>query len=143
MPQGVDIAVPVVHIQCMPHINYESGRAKNACAADVLQSFGCWNFKYAQFERDVLGVLRRNGWGVRSRATAFGLKKGLSVSKLSRLIREGAREEGVKGYFVVTPGHAMALNVDGTVRSDTECGHEGELPKNDRRKVRAVYCVRY
>ena len=116
-------------------ITHASGRKKTGCTTAVLASFGiaASEFHYAEDATTVKGVLRRKGFSVRSRASAFKVKpfNKTSIGQLRASIKT-ADGDASNRYYVGVVGHAMVLNGQGVTVVDTD-------PRTrDRRKVTHV-----
>lgn len=112
-------------------VTHASGRAKTPCTTAVLASFGIHHseFHYAENSKTVKSVLRRKGYSVRSRKSAFKVKPyTTTVGKLRSAIREKSGDAFAR-FYVGVVGHAMVLNGLGKTVVDTA------PRKVDRRKV--------
>ena len=116
---------------------HDSGRSKNVCTGAVLQFFGIGRneYHYAEDADTVKQVLRRKGYSVRSRMSAFRIRDRVtSIGKLRIALR---KYDGSKRnfYYVGVQGHAMVLNGEGRTIVDTA------PRKRNTRKVRHISIV--
>lgn len=120
------------------HITHASGRRKTVCTSAVLAHFGIMadSYRYSQDRETVVGVLRRNGWAVRSRKSALKVGKGKrpSVGQVRASIRK-LNAPASSRFYVSVSGHAMLLDAQGRTIVDT-------APRSrDRRPVLDVALV--
>ena len=120
------------------HITHASGRRKTVCTSAVLAHFGIMpdTYHYSQDRETVVGVLRRNGWAVRSRKSALKVGKGKapSVGQVRASIRKLNAPASAR-FYVSVRGHAMLLDAKGRTIVDT-------APRSrDRRPVYDVALV--
>ena len=112
------------------HIVHRSGKAKNACTSAVLDHFNIdrGSYHYAYNKDTVCGVLRRNGFSVRSRKSLFKVKYGVSVGQIRKTIKKIDGNPDNK-YYMGVIGHAMVIDGSGATIVDTA------PRKRDHRKV--------
>lgn len=126
------------------HITHASGRRKTVCTSAVLAHFGIMpdTYHYSQDRETVVGVLRRNGWAVRSRKSALKVGKrnkvgnlmAPSVGQVRASIRKLNAPDSAR-FYVSVRGHAMLLDAKGRTIVDT-------APRSrDRRPVYDVALV--
>lgn len=122
--------------QLNQHINRPNGNAKTVCVSRVLGFFGISPEKYkntynARTGKNVWeGILRRNGFAVRSRKSSLPSTVGATRLKLSKL-------DDPKGtlYVVGVDKHILLLDSTGETIVDTD------PRKRDRRVIKKVYAV--
>lgn len=111
-------------------LTHASGRGKTICTSSVLSFFGIdpGEYHYSDHSRDVKNILRRKGYSVRSRASALGLSKGLTVGELRKKLKayDGCESNA---YYLGVKGHAMVIAGNGVTLVDTA------PRKRDRRQV--------
>ena len=115
---------------------HASGRRKTVCTSAVLASFGIHHseFHYAENATTVKNVLRRKGFSVRSRKSAFKVNGKTTIGQLRKAILK-ADGNPKNRFYVGVIGHAMVLNGSGQTVVDTD-------PRTrDRRKVVHVSMV--
>jgi len=125
------------------HKYFDNGMGKTVCTSYVLGALGVdpASYHYSAKSHQYQGVLRRNGYAVRSRASHT--KKAGTVGQLRKLIQQGASKWGdpscVKYTVHVVCGsgehHLILLDRDGTTLVDTA------PVKRDRRRVVKVQAV--
>ena len=115
------------------------GGAKTVCTSYVLGWFGITpeSYHYSGTVAQRSGVLRRNGYAVRSRASAF--RKGGTMGSLPKLIAAYAGDPPGTTYMVRLgyggSTHAILVSNQGRVLVDTD-------PRTrDRRRVLAVHAI--
>lgn len=117
---------------------YHKGGAKTICTSHVLAAFGidACEYRYSGTSAQRVGVLRRNGFAVRSRLSRVG--KGSSVGAARRAIRKLRDPAGTRYMLTLAYGgvvHAVLLDADGKTIVDTD-------PRDaDRRKVYTLHAV--
>lgn len=104
---------------------------KTACTSTVLEYFGIdkGSYHYSQFLDDVVAILRRRGYSVRSRRSSIP-KRSTVGSIRNRLNKIDA---GI--YIVQVPGHVMIMDSEGRTVVDTA------PRKRDRRQVTHLYLI--
>jgi len=122
---------------------------KTGCTSACLEYFGITGkeFRYSQFTKDVVAILRRKGWSVRSRrssipkrATVGGIRNKLRALTLDEMVVAGRHGSTINSrliptYLVQVEGHVLLLNGIGSTVVDTD------PRKNDRRKVLRIYKI--
>jgi len=105
-----------------------------------LAHFGIYSdeFKYSQYTKDVVAVLRRKGWSVRSRLSS--LPKRVSVGRACERLAKISHDEyhldkRLPVYLIQVAGHVLLVNALGTTLVDTD------PRKRDRRPVQKIYRV--
>ena len=121
------------------HVRRSNGTEKTVCVTACLTSLGIpvgafrntWNGRRNTWD----GVLRRNGYAVRSRLSQ--LPKGCTVGKARKLIanRIAQRDPAGTRYLIAVPGHLIMLNAQGQTVVDTA------PRKRDRRRVTLLVAV--
>jgi hypothetical protein len=108
-----------------------NGGKKTGCTSACLAYFGIGlsDYRYSQTCTDVVNVLRRKGYTVRSRLSS--VKRGSTVGGL----RKQLAKLGKGIYLVRVPGHVLLLNEKGETVVDTDSR------KRDRRKVDRLYKI--
>jgi len=125
------------HTRLQHHIRYVDGSLKTVCVTAVLTAIGVRNEAFRKTwngKRDVwTDVLRRNGYGVRSRKSK--LPKECTVGVARRYIRTFKGDPKGAKYIVRVSGHIMLLDAQGYTVVDTD-------PRmRDRRLVEKIYMV--
>ena len=118
------------------------GGAKTICTAAVLAWFGIMpdQYHYSGLSGQRAGVLRRFGYGVRSRMSACGVKKTHypSMGQVRKAIK-GLKDPKGTVYMVCVlcggVGHVILVSANGRTLVDTA------PVKRDRRRVYAVHAV--
>jgi hypothetical protein len=119
------------------HITREKS-AKMVCVSHVLATLGIPTSAYqSTWTRKTgngaaLGVMRRNGYAVRSRRSS--LPKGISVGAARARIARLRDPEG-SCYVIGVDGHLLLLNASGDTICDTA------PRKRDGRKILTIYAV--
>jgi hypothetical protein len=116
------------------HIYYESGKAKTVCTSTVLGHLGIspGSYRYSGEEDQILAILRRHGYAVRSRMSRLedSPSVGRSRTKIQRM-----RDPLGTMYLVIVKGHALLLNQEGRTVVDTD-------PRlRDSREILSIYAV--
>jgi hypothetical protein len=115
---------------------------RSPCTSAVLEALGIDKSKYhySQYTQDVVAVLRRHGYSVRSRLSS--LPKHCSVGKARQRLADMSNTEMIgKGftqipkYLIEVQGHVLLLNALGTTIMDTASR------KRDRRTILRIYKV--
>ena len=121
------------------HVRTGGGNFNGVCVSACLSYLGIKpnQYKFTWSKRTgnnaVHGIMRRFGYAVRSRKTAF--KKATTVSALKKAIKGYTDlSEGVY-YYVHVPGHVLLLDSNGNVLVDTD------PRQRDRRRVLGVKAV--
>lgn len=103
---------------------------RTICTSAVLNEFWIVDYRYSQTLTDVVNLLRRNGYAVRSRKSAC---KGATVGKVRGMIRKISKKGGK--FLVFVDRHVLLLNSTGKTIVDTD-------PRvRDARKIIAIYEV--
>ena len=104
---------------------------KTTCTSAVLEFLGVTRFHYCQTRADIVNILRRHRFGVRSRRTQAG---NVTVSGLRKKVEAG-KIDARQFIMVFTDGHVLLMARNGIIEVDTD-------PRTvDRRRVQAVYSV--
>ena len=108
------------------HIEYAKG-TKTICVSTVLSFLGIspddYTYTSSKKNRYVYeGVLRRNGYSVRSRMSELKLRKGSTMTKVRKALRKS--DYGSKDYFMYLgyqkgSAHLILLNGNGKTIIDT------------------------
>ncbi len=108
-----------------------NGGMKTACTSQCLAYFGIGldDFRYSQYLKDVLSILRRHGHSCRSRKSS--IKKGSTVGSVRRQLSKLGK--GI--YLIRVDGHVMLLDETGRTVVDTD------PRKRDRRKILNIYKI--
>ena len=121
------------------HITTKGGNFNGVCVSACLNYLGISADKYKftwskKTGNDAaLGIMRRFGYSVRSRKSAF--KKATTVGALRKLIANYKDEVNNPMYYVQVKGHVLLINAAGETIVDTD-------PRvRDRRKVLTVRAV--
>jgi len=130
---GCEVTILSEHI-------FRAKSAKTVCVSACLAYFGITPDMYTVTStnknvRAYHGILRRYGFGVRSRKSASSKAK--SVGQLRKLIPTIASKEteNILGYLVGVPSHLMVLGIDGATVIDTD------PRKRDARKLVQVHAI--
>ena len=121
------------------HIRTGGGNFNGVCVSACLSYLGILpnEYKYTWSKRTrnnvVSGIMRRFGYCVRSRKSAF--KKCSTMGKLKKSIAKYNDVQDNVLYYVHVTGHVLLLDKNGKVLVDTS------PRKNDRRKVWDVKAV--
>ena len=120
------------------HHKTMKGGMKGVCASAVLAYFGVppTAYSYTSSKTNVNAyenVLRRFGYSVRSRKSAF--KGATTVSQVSKMIKSYKDYTDDVCYMIHVHGHVLLLNSEGKTVVDTD------PRKRDRRKVISVKAV--
>jgi len=121
------------------HIWTMAGGAKTVCTSWVLGWFGIapGSYHYSGYKAQRAGVLRRNGWAVRSRNSAFS--KGKTTGTLRGLVAAYSKDPAGTVYMVRLgyggECHVILIDGDGKTLVDTD------PRKRDRRGVLDVHAV--
>lgn len=101
------------------HITHPSGRRKTVCTSTCLDHWGVppTSYHYCESFRDMLRLLRREGFSVRSRLSRLPKSKRRGVGALRLWLRANAPEHAE--YLVRVPGHVIAMNARGETIVDT------------------------
>jgi hypothetical protein len=122
------------------HVWHASGAAKTVCTSHVLAAFGidASTYKYSGYAHQRAGVLRRNGYAVRSRMSKLGKRRTVGAARAAIRALAGHDPVGTRYMVCVAVGdqrHCLLLAADGTTIVDTD-------PRDaDRRRVTAVHAV--
>lgn len=108
-----------------------NGGYKTCCTSACLAHFGIDlnGFRYSQYTKDVVAILRRKGYTVRSRLSS--VKRGSTVGSVRKQLSK--LERGV--YLVEVKAHVLLLNHDGKTIVDTD------PRKRDKRKIKKLYWI--
>jgi len=104
---------------------------RTKCTTAVLKRLGVTNFKYCQTQSDVVSILRRHDWSVRSRRSQVGK---ISVGSLRKKLRTGRVDAG-EWLVVFVDQHVLLIDRAGRTVVDTD------PRQRDRRKIRAIYAI--
>ena len=121
------------------HITTGGGNFNGVCVSACLSYLGIKpnDYKYTWSKRSrndaTLSIMRRFGWAVRSRKSAF--KKCSTVSALKKSIKKYTDLADQVYYYVHVSRHVLLLDSSGNVLVDTD------PRKRDRRKVYGVQAV--
>ena len=125
------------------HIYYDNGKAKTVCTTTVLGALGIspTTYHYSGFIPQIQGILRRNGYAVRSRASHT--KAASTVGALRGIIAKNTTKWGDPSgthYAVVVRcgnggAHIILMNREGKTLVDTA------PVKRDRRRILKVMAV--
>jgi hypothetical protein len=117
------------HRKLYDHLQYGKG-TKTVCVSTCLSFFGIAPHLYTytssnKNQKSYENVLRKFGYGVRSRATEFKLKKSRSLSIVKRQIAKS--DYTSKDFFILhtcksTAGHLIVVDGTGSVVIDTAEG---------------------
>ena len=104
---------------------------KTVCTSSVLRYFRVYrsDFRYSQTSDDVVKILRRKGFTVRSRFSS--IKRGSTVGSVRKQLKKRT-EEGL-GYLIQVEGHMLLLDINGQTIVDTD------ERLRDKRKIKAIY----
>ena len=126
----------VTHSAIGDHITHPSGRRKTICTSTVLWCLDIPTdrFNYSQSVPDMIRILNRHGYSVRSRLSTLGRGQ-VTVSQLRKRIASEPPVDGAH-YLIGVPAHVLLLSGDGSIVCDT-------APRErDRRRVTELYIVR-
>ena len=120
------IAGAAIEISLDDHIIHASGRKKTVCTSAVIGYFGIPSstYHYSGHSEDLIRILNRNGWSVRSRKSHLGVKPRSSSYPTLNQARRSIRELGESGHYAltVTKGkqrHLILLDSQADVIVDT------------------------
>ena len=125
------------HVRLSDHIFRDSGSCKTVCVTAAITSFGVPvdAFNSTSTKKNVNayeGVLRRNGFALRSRKSSVG--KNPTVGGIRKRLQGLGDPEGTR-YLIMVWGHVLVLDRDGNTIVDT-------APRRaDRRKVVRIHAV--
>ena len=115
-----------------PHLEKAHNKGlKTACTSACLKYFGIElnEYHYSQTLADVINILRRKGFSVRSRFSS--IRKRSTVGS----VRKQLEKFGVGTYLIRVDGHVLLLNESGETIVDTDSR------KRDRRKILNIYKI--
>ena len=121
------------------HVRTDGGNFNGVCVSACLSYLGIKpnQYKFTWSKRtgndSALAIMRRFGYAVRSRKTAF--KKATTVSALKKAIKGYTDLSENVYYYVGVKGHVLLLDSNGNVLVDTD------PRQRDRRKVFKVKAV--
>jgi len=121
------------------HVRTGGGNFNGVCVSACLSYLGIKpnSYKFTWSKRtgndSALAIMRRFGYAVRSRKTAF--KKATTVSALKKAIKGYTDLSDNVYYYVGVKGHALLLDGNGNVLVDTD------PRQRDRRRVFKVKAV--
>lgn len=111
------------------HVRHSKG-TKTVCVSSCLSFFGIKpeTYSYTSSEKNIqayIGVLRRNGYSVRSKKSEFKAMNGCTMTTLRRNMKKS--KYTAKDYFVVSgyqskKAHLMVLDGNGETVIDTAKG---------------------
>jgi len=118
------------------HIIRKNGNKKTVCVSHVLAAFGIapdtykntWNARTRQNVWE--GILRRNGYAVRSRKSSLPSTVGAARAKIATL-----NDPAGTRYVITVKGHVLLLDANGKTIVDTA------PRKRDRRTIVKVCAV--
>jgi hypothetical protein len=122
------------------HITHASGRRKTVCTSAALAFFNIHpsSYHYSGHMDDEANIMRRHGWSVRSRKSAFKTK---SKPTLAKVLREIAASTE-RGHYTLSvrkggDGHRIVVDESGKIVVDTaECWTTSRCRVVDVRLVR-------
>jgi hypothetical protein len=105
---------------------------KTVCTSAVLNALNADNWHYSQNKSDMLNILRRSGYAVRSRKSQLTKK----IFRVSHIKNHVDRFSKLNGKFIVfVERHVLLLDENGQTIVDTD-------PRiRDKRKIKNIYEV--